>query len=566
MARGAARRGGPLPSTTSAFHQLRAGLGPDARQGSLPAERRRLFAGQPQTGSPTAGGQPDWCFSQRARHVGIVLGPIGIVAATFAGSWARGPVDYPMAWGLAGAVFVVPTTVLVEVVRRRCGRMDRRFWSCWLTGQLAGCGFGACLLVQPLDPPVAQHLGAALLALAAVAWGSGLVFLVSRTNGARVLAIDALEITVADLAVVAPVLIEAGSRLAHPRDAWFAVPGTVVVAGLPLAAALAVTLCARLPMLERRHEVIGALAAFVGELDAVLQAAQGVDGFRLPTAPLLAVQGLTMWLLLMPVLHAHRKFPAGLDRLSPDAQVRRWSLLPVLVLGSAAALAVEAVSAPATRPWVVPAVVAVLGVSAALMTLRHVLVVNETGRLYRQLAVEAPERHRLLDDLVQAVEDDRHRVVVQLHELAVERMAAIGAVMRACGGGGSGPGGDTAEVVMGALGRIYCDVGTRARRVVAPPGPGRQATGVQRRRAAQRGGGVGGVDLRHGPGPHHRGGGVGWDRARLDDVHHRLPHRARSAAWCARPWPRGPCAGDRRHRRPRRCATGGGGGRRRRRH
>lgn len=413
----------------------------------------------PGRGVDRAGGERDWCFSRRARRTGLLFGPIGIVAATAAGAWAHGPSGYPAAWAVAGALFMVPGTVLAAMVRRRANGFDRVFWTFWLGGQLAGSGFGACLVLRLVDPVVLERVGAGLLGLAAALWGIGLVAAVSRTDGARVLAIDALEITVADLAVAAPVLVVVAPAVAHARDTWYAFPGTVAAAGLPLVAALSMTLCVRLPARERSPELIGTLAAVVGEGNAVLQAVQGIDGFHLPTAPLLAVQGVSMWLLLALVLHAHRQFPEGLDRLSPDAQVRRWSPLPLLVVASVSVLAVEAVTAPADRPWEVPAVVAVLGLLAILMTARHLLVVRETGRLYRQLAAEARERHRLLDDLVQAVEDDRHRVVVQLHELASEWMAAVGAVLRTS----RSPAGDEAStVVTGALGRMYADIGTRA--------------------------------------------------------------------------------------------------------
>lgn len=399
----------------------------------------------------------DWCFSARARRLGMLFGPLGIVVAVAAGWWVRGPVAYPAAWAATGAVFVVPATVLAAEACRRCHGQDRIFWGWWLAGLLSACGFGACMLVQVVDPPVVQHVGVAMLAVASATWCVGLVFIVGRTDGARILAIDALELVLAGIAVTAPVAVVWGPAVAHARDGWFAIPAAVDAAALPVVAGLALTLCVRLPAEERWPELIGTAAAVVGEANALLQTVQGVDGFRLPAAPLLAVQGLTMWLLLVLVLHAHRKFPEGLGSLSPDAQVRRWSPVLLLVAAAAPVLAVQAVDAPAARPWTVPAVVAVLGAAVVLMTVRHALVVNETTRLYRELAAEAEERHRLLDDLVAAVENDRHRVVAHMHELAVEWMAAIGAVIRASQSASDGG----AEVVAGSLGRIYADVGTR---------------------------------------------------------------------------------------------------------
>lgn len=417
------------------------------------------------------------CFGRRTRRAVIVLGPLAVVAVTVAGAWARGPVAYPVAWAAGGAVFVLPATVLAAVVRRRCGPTDRRFWSWWLAGQVVACLFGGCVLAHHLAPAVLQPAGFGLMAVAAGLWAVAAAYLASQTDGARILAIDALEVLLADVALVAPVLVAVGPRLAAARAPWFALPAAAVAAGLPVVAAVSGTISVRLPAHQRRPALLGTLAATVGELDAVAQAAQGTNGFHLPPAPLLAVNAVTMWLLLLQVVHAYRQSPEGLARLAPDAQVRRWSPLPLLALVSVPVLAVEAATAPASRPWVVPAVVAVLGAGMLLMTVRHLLVVSETARLYRQLAEEAGRRRRLLDDLVRVLEDDRHRVAVQLHELAVEWMAAIGAVLRTAGGDRG------SAVVTGALERIYADLGARSeglRRlmdVVRPPADPGQGLG-----------------------------------------------------------------------------------------
>lgn len=411
----------------------------------------------PEAVPAASSGEASWCFPRTVRRTVLVLGPAGIVAAAVAGIGARGELGYSVAWAAVGALFIAPATWLTMIARRRTQGIDRSFWTWWLLGLVAAGCFGGCLLVQPAVGAVLRPVGAMFLGLAGVLWVVGIWRLVRRTGGGRIVAIDALEVLVADLALVAPLLVLTWRPLTAPMARWWVVPAAVAAATLPAVGALTVMLCVRLPARQRLPELIGVAATVVGEANAVLQVAQGVDGFRLPAAPLLAVQAVAMWLVLLLVAHAHRTYPEGLDRFAPDAQVRRWSPLPLVVIAAVPALAAEAVGGTGHRPWAVPIAVGVLGAAAVLMTFRHVLVVNETQRLYRRLAIEADRRHQLLDDLVRAVEEDRHRVASQLHELAVEWMAAIGAVLRNVGR----PEGADPAVVAGVLSRIYDDVGLR---------------------------------------------------------------------------------------------------------
>jgi signal transduction histidine kinase len=386
------------------------------------------------------------------------IGAAVAVLVTALGPLAGGPGRYPIAWDLASALFVGPTALLVVLARARTTGTDRIFWSWWLAGMVVAAAFGVGLLVQQLAGVSLVDVGGATLGLAGVLWLGGIWHLVRSSGGSRIVAIDALEVLVAALAVVAPVLVAIWPDLAAARAMWWAVPAAGASAVMPVVAALSIMLCSHLPASQRRPELIGVVAAIAGEVTAILQLAQGVTDFRLPAAPLLGSQVVALWLLLMLVVNGHRSYPAGLDRFSPDAQVRRRSLLPLFVIAAVPALAAEAVTASSQRYWTVPVAVGALGAAVVVMTFRHVLVVNETRQLYGQLAVEADRRHAMLDGLVRAVDEDRHRVLAQLHELATEWMAAIGALLRTSrSSAGTDP-----EVMANVLGRIYADVGARA--------------------------------------------------------------------------------------------------------
>lgn len=409
---------------------------------------------------PTAARAPtEQCFSPRAQMIGLVSGPVGITVAAVLGRGVHGAIDYTMAWAAAGALFVVPALVLLFVLIPRVDRADRRFWLMWAGAQAGGSTMGLSFLLQPIDPAVLHVVGTVALAVASVVWTGGIAYLISRTDGSRILVIDGLEIVVAGMAVVAPVLVAVIPTLARAPAQWLIIPAAAAASGLPMVAVMTITLCVRLPQHQRRPELFGIAAAIGGECNAILLVADAVERFQLPAWPLLVVQTTTMWMILMVVVTAHKTYPDGLERLEPASQVRRWSPLPVLVALAVPALAVEGALDPRTSaPWTVPVVVSVLGALALLMTVRHALVLRETRHLYQLLAEQAASQRKLLADLARAIEDDRHRVVAQLHELAVEWMASIGAVVRAARS--SGPA--DPEIVAGALERIYRDVNDRA--------------------------------------------------------------------------------------------------------
>ena len=405
---------------------------------------------------PGAGGVAP-VFSSRVVRAGWVAGPVGIAAVAVVGWHATGVVGYLRAWTLAGAVFFVPTLVASVVVVRRVDRLSRAFWLAWLSALIGGAVLGLTMLLQPVDPGIMHVVGSTAVIAGGVVWSLGIASLVGRTDGARVLLVDGLELVAAGLAVVAPVLVAVGPELSRAPDRWFVLPTTVTAAALPLVAVMTLTLCLRLPARQRAPEVYGVLAAVAGEADAVLLLADAVHRFHLLAGPLLTVQALTQWLLLMVALEAHRTYPEGLDRLELEAQVRRRSPVPLFIAAGVPALAVEAVTAGPDASWTVPVVVGALGALGFIMTVRHLLVVGETRRLYGLLAGQAEQRRRLLGDLVRSVEHDRHRVVAQLHELAVETLGAIAAVVRVARTHAAGPD----SVVVGALERMYADVGTR---------------------------------------------------------------------------------------------------------
>src|SRR4030095_16665793 len=82
------------------------------------------------------------------------------------------------------------------------------------------------------------------------------------------------------------------------------------------------------------------------------QVAQGLSGFTLPTAPLLAVHGACMSLLLLvPLNTRHRRPGQPREALPLQAQVRGARLAALLVLAGLPVLLVVTLALQDERPW-----------------------------------------------------------------------------------------------------------------------------------------------------------------------------------------------------------------------
>jgi signal transduction histidine kinase len=92
-----------------------------------------------------------------------------------------------------------------------------------------------------------------------------------------------------------------------------------------------------------------------------------------------------------------------------------------------------------------------------LSTVRHLLALRETKRLYGRVESAAEERRVLLADVMQRADLDRHRVAAQLHEQATSSYVAFVSYLQATGSGEHG-----SVSSDGALARVRDDLAAQA--------------------------------------------------------------------------------------------------------
>src|SRR5690606_29720276 len=210
--------------------------------------------------------------------------------------------------------------------------------------------------------------------------------------------------------------------------AWFAVPAAATAAVAVAGLFLAVSTGAGLPRGRRNVAALGIAFAALAALSAGVQAVQGLSGFRLPSPPLIAVQAAWMATLLLFPLQLPRVRVPGYDRLPPEAQIRspRTTVcLAVLALITLPALTVQALVLRDRVAWAPVVALTAMAALVLLATVRHLLTVMETQRLNERVRRADEERRRLLAEVLQSAEDDRHRLAAQLHERAVSSDAAF---------------------------------------------------------------------------------------------------------------------------------------------
>lgn len=259
-------------------------------------------------------------------------------------------------------------------------------------------------------------------------------------SGRRALSVDLLESVMSIIVVAAPTTIIWGDDVLGARAPWFAAVYAFASVAVVFGAYWSVLLFLR-PGRDRSGEGAGAigfiavLLASVAVVNAVAQTAQGVTGYALPPAPLLALHGLCMSLLMLAPLRARchqprarQPAPAGPGPGSVAAGGPHPRRPPAPAGGGRgrARRPAEGHAVLAPRP----------GARAGARRLRQLAASRETQRLYAEVENAAEARRDLLAALVQRIDDDRHRVAAQLHEQAVAAYASFVTVaqMSAVGG------------------------------------------------------------------------------------------------------------------------------------
>jgi signal transduction histidine kinase len=384
-------------------------------------------------------------FSDRLRRGGTVYVAVTVPLVALLASFLHGERAYLLAFVVAGALYTLPAFAVTWMASTRAPEADRPMWRVWFLGLVFTSLIGAAILVLVLtDWELLRQGGSVAVVAGTVVYGTAIMMMIRARSGARALSVDVIEDRMLMLLVAAPVALVFGDRIVTSHAAWFAVPAALAAAGMVSSIWLSISLFTRLDRGNRRVEGLGIALAIVGVICSCTQVAQGVSDFTLPFGPIIGLHALCLALVLLVPLHLPKMASAGLDRLPLQQQVRGTGVVLLATLVVLPILGIETYLLREQVRWAVPFTMAVVALLFGLSTLRHLLTIKETKRLYARVEHVAEERRLLLAAVMQGAEADRHRVAAQLHEQAVSSYAAFVSIMgfpgdRAASGVDAGP-------------------------------------------------------------------------------------------------------------------------------
>lgn len=361
----------------------------------------------------------------RLRRPAVVYVAVTAPLAGVFGLFVEGRSAFLVAWVYTSAVYTTPAMVVTWAASRRTQHQVTA-WRLWFLAVVALYLNGAGLLLTAVRPGTGVERLAIVAVIPCVAlFGIAAITLMRARSGSRSLWVDVIETTMVTTVICLGVLLVVGEEVWRSDQAWFTVATGLVTVAVTSGLAWTLMMYTRMPHEHRTLEALGLALALVGTVDAWAMLAQGLSGFTLPSAPLLALQAVTMGLLLLLPLYVPRTAPRGLEALPPHEQVRNGWAVVALSMGALPVLFVGASAVSDDRAWAPElfaiTVMGLLGLAIA----RQSLAINETRNLYGQVVRAADERHRLLADVMRSVEHDRHRVAAQLHEQAIGTYAAF---------------------------------------------------------------------------------------------------------------------------------------------
>jgi signal transduction histidine kinase len=348
---------------------------------------------------------------------------VTVVAALFADT--PGAYVFILIFLSCGA-FTAPALAVTWYAARHVQPSDRLGALLSLGGLVTAFSIGvAALIGLGTGWSWANAAGVPAVALAGLLHIAGLMAWARPHSGGRVLTVDVLEAATAVLAVTAPLVVLWGAAVVEAEASWFTMPTAVATICAIAGIYWTVMLLVRLGLGRSPFGVSSVALAGLGAVDAVLQTAQGVAGFTLPAAPLVALKALCFSMYLLVPLNAPILLPSRLDLLPPQSQVRGARLSTVVALVGLVALWAATLTVADDRPWAVPFSFVVVSLLLVLVAFRHMAAAQETRRLYRQVEVASDERRRLLTQLLERSVDDRRRFASKLYEQAVAAYASF---------------------------------------------------------------------------------------------------------------------------------------------
>jgi signal transduction histidine kinase len=393
---------GVLPSTV--------GVG-----GTLPRRKR------PRTGH----GDDNFVFPLAVRRGGWLLLVVTVAAVAWAGRSVEGEQDHITAWVLISALFALPGLWLTWLAGSRVAPSDRPVWRLWYLGFcFSVVSTTALLALSGHDWGWARAVWIGGVGLSILSYGAGNTVIMRSRAGRRATAPDILDLSTLVVTVTVPVALLVGDAVVTADDSWYAISWAVITVALLHGVACAAVLAARIRREDRGLAWLALALATAATVESAGQVALALNDFRTPSTALLAWHALACGLGSMFVIHAVRQPSVGLDRLPPQAQVRRRNVVSVLVLAVVPVIVAEAWWWRET-PWILLAAGASAALLLVLSSLRHLLVARETGRLYLLVEQAAAERRQLLADVIHHVEGDRYRMAARLHQQAMSSYSAM---------------------------------------------------------------------------------------------------------------------------------------------
>lgn len=265
----------------------------------------------------------------------------------------------------------------------------------------------------------ANELGAPAVAVCGVIHVIGVAKLVRSRSGRRALSVDLVEFLAAMVAICAPLFVWWGPSIVNSEQSWFTVPLSLAMVCCIAGTYWGVALCVRLGPGRGAFEVSALALALFGLLNVTLQIANGLSGFTLPAAPLVAINALCFSQYLLIPLNTPLILRQGLGRLPLTAQVRGAGLATGITLVGLVVLLATTLVVADERPWSVPFSLVTVSVLLVLAGLRQIAMVGETRRLYEKVERSSDERRLLLTQLLERNIQDRHHFAGQLYEQAV---------------------------------------------------------------------------------------------------------------------------------------------------
>ena len=369
-------------------------------------------------------------FPDRVRLLGsAVVAAVAVAAVALTSLVPDGRNGYVVAHALPAIPLLAASFVWAGRVRRRGAPEYAAFWGHW-RGACA-CGLGAALAgtASPVWAPLLE-IDLALMVAAVPFWALAGREALAIPAGRLDPAVDMVDGLTAIAVLGAPgVLLLAEPLLTNAQPA-VALPLAFFLALVPAGLYGAVLSIGRVPPGERVTHALG--IALVGTfcVSVALQLVRLVGGVDLPPAVVVAAHVANLSVVAALPLWSHREMSGGLGRLPVERQVRRRNPVPVLCAAVLPVVATYVLGWRRHDVWAVGYLVGLLLVVVALSAVRQTMLTRETRRLAGELAQMAEERRGLLADMVRALDDDRRRIVSELHAQAVGSLSTLGTVVQ----------------------------------------------------------------------------------------------------------------------------------------